>query len=120
MNGVRLLWKWLLVSVGGALLLTIALSTLPERLIDAPDDKPSDTRDRVVEVVLWPIAVCVYLSGHGAPIGPPEKHMYEAGPLQVIAAFLGIALSWFFYSSLVFLVVWLRKRRRESHTFSAR
>jgi hypothetical protein len=110
---MRLIWKWLLVSLGGAVVITIALSTLPDRLIDTPDNKASDLRDRVIEIVFWPIAVCVYLSGHGAPIGPPEKHLYEATPVQVIAAFLGIALSWFFYSSLVFLIIWVRKRRRE-------
>ena len=110
---MRLVWKWLLVSLGGAVFITIALSTLPDRLIDAPDDRPSALRDRVIEIVFWPIAVCVYLSGHGAPIGPPEKHMYEATPVQVLAALIGIALSWIFYSSLVFFVVWFRKRRRD-------
>jgi hypothetical protein len=115
---MRLPSKWLLVSLGGGVLITIALSTLPDRLIDAPDDKPDSLRDRVVEVVFWPIAVCVYLSGHGAPIGPPEKHKYEATPVQVIAAFIGIGFSWVFYSSLVFLIVWIRKYRRRRQAFS--
>ncbi len=115
---MRLLSKWLVISLGGGVLVTIALSTLPDRLIDAPDDKPDSLRDRGVEVVFWPIPVCVYLSGHGAPIGPPEKHMYEATPVQVIAAFIGIGFSWVFYSSLVFLIVWIRKYRRRRQAFS--
>jgi hypothetical protein len=109
---MKLIWKWLLVSVGGGIIVTVVLSTLPDRLIDAPEDKPHPMIDRAVEVVFWPIEVCVYLSGHGAPIGPPEKHMYEATPVQIFAVFVGIALSWVFYSSLVFLIVWVRRRRR--------
>jgi hypothetical protein len=109
---MRLISKWLLVSLGGAVLFTVALSTWPDRLIDAPDDKPDSFRDRVVEDIFWPLAVCVYLSGHGAPIGPPEKHMYEATPVQVIAAFIGIGFSWVFYSSLAFLIIWIWKYRR--------
>src|SRR5262249_2240551 len=117
---MRLLWKWMLVSFGGAVTITVALATLPERLVDAPGHKSTHIRDGVVEVILWPVAVCVYLAGHGAPIGPPERHMYEATPVQVIAAFVGIALSWFFYSSLVFLIIWFRKRRGDRRLFVLR
>jgi hypothetical protein len=105
-------WKWLLVSVGGGIVVTAALSMLPERLVDAPEDKPHPALDKTLEIILWPIAACVYLSGHGAPIGPPEKQTYEATPVQVIAAFVGIGLSWVFYSSLLFLVLWGRRHRR--------
>ena len=115
---MRLPSKWLLVALGGGILITVALSTLPDRLIDAPDDKPDSLRDRFIGVVFWPVAVCVYLSGDGAPIGPPEKHMYEATPVQVIAAFIGIGFSWIFYSSLAFLIVWIRKYRRRRQAFS--
>ena|SRR6266849_4493045 len=114
---MRLIWKWLLVSLGGGVLVIVALFTLPERLIDSAEDKPHPAVDKAVEVVFWPIAVCVYLSGRGAPIGQPEKHMYEATPVQVIAAFVGIGLSWVFYSSLVFLIVWIRRYRRRGKIF---
>jgi hypothetical protein len=115
---MRLLSKWLLVSLGGGALVTVALSTLPSGASVRWSDKPSSLTDRVFEVVFWPIVVCVYLSGHGAPIGPPEKHMYEATPVQVIAAFIGIGFSWVFYSSLVFLIVWIRKHRRRRHSLA--
>jgi len=108
---MRLIWKWLLVSVGGGVLVTCPLFALPDTLLVAPDTKPHPIIDRVVETVFWPIAVCVSLSGPGAPIGPPEKHMYEATPVQFIAAFAGIGFSWVFYSSLVFLFIWIRKYR---------
>ena len=48
--------------------------------------------DEVVQAVFWPIAVCVYLSGSGVPVGPPEKHKYDASPVQLFAALLGIGL----------------------------
>jgi hypothetical protein len=108
---MRLMTKWLLVSIGGGILATVALSTLPDRWIDAPEPSPHPVRDKVIETVFWPITACVYLSGHGAPIGPPEKHMYEATPVQVLAVFVGIGLSWIFYSSLLFLLFWWRKQR---------
>ena len=114
---MRLIWKWLLVSVGGGVLVTCALFALPDTLLVSPANKPHPIVDRVVEAVFWPIAVCVYLSGPGVPIGPPEKHSYEATPVQFIAALAGIGFSWVFYSSLVFLIIWIRKyhlRRRTS------
>jgi hypothetical protein len=113
---VRLIWKWLLVSVGGGVVLTVVLSTLPDRLVDALEDKPHPMVDKGVEVVFWPIALCVARSDHGVPIGPPEKHMYEGTPVQVIAAFVGIGLSWVFYSSLIFLL-WVRRRRPNRQIF---
>jgi hypothetical protein len=108
---MRLIWKWLLVSVGGGIVVSVALSTLPDRLIDSPEYQPHPMVDKAVEVVFWPIAVCVYLSSHGAPVEPPEKHMYEATPIQVIAVFLGIGLSWVFYTSLVFLILLVQRHR---------
>ncbi len=100
-------------------LVTFALLALPDTLLDASESKPHPIVDKVLEVVFWPIAVCVYLSGPGAPIGPPEKHMYEGTPVQIIAALVGIGFSWVFYSSLVFLIIWIRKyRRRQQRPFS--
>jgi hypothetical protein len=95
---------------------TVVLSTLPDRLVDALEDKPHPMVDKGVEVVFWPIALCVARSDHGVPIGPPEKHMYEGTPVQVIAAFVGIGLSWVFYSSLIFLL-WVRRRRPNRQIF---
>jgi hypothetical protein len=113
---MRLIWKWLLVSVGGGALLTCALFALPDGLIDSPANKPHPIVDKVVEAIFWPMAVCVYLSGPGVLIGSPEKQMYEGTPIQVIAALVGISFSWVFYSSLVFLIIWIRKRRLKQRT----
>jgi hypothetical protein len=112
---MSLKWKWLLVSVGGGVLVTFTLFALPDTVLDAPESKTHPIVDKIVEVVFWPIAACVYLSGPGAPIGPPEKHMYEGTPVQVIAALVGISFSWVFYSSLVFLIIWIRQYSRKRH-----
>ena len=109
---MRLVTKWFLTSIGGGVLVTAALFALPDNFLDSTEDKPHPVADRVVETVFWPIAVCVYLSGPGVPIGPPEKHTYEGTPIQVVAVLIGISLSWVFYSSLAFLIFWLRRRRR--------
>jgi hypothetical protein len=53
--------KWLLVSIGGGLLTTVTLATLPGRWIDAPENSFHPIADKAMETVLWPIAVCVYL-----------------------------------------------------------
>jgi hypothetical protein len=74
--------------------------------------EPPDWLGSVAEVVFWPAIVCVSLSGPGAPIGPPERNLHEATPLQFAAVFIGIGLSWTFYSSLAFFAVWLRSRLR--------
>jgi hypothetical protein len=111
---MSLKWKWLLVSVGGGVLLTFALFAFPDTLLDALESKPHPIIDKVVQALFWPVAVCVSLSGPGVPIGPPEKHMYEGTPVQVIAALVGISFSWVFYSSLVFLIIWIRKYRNKT------
>ena len=64
------------------------------------------------KVVLWPIAVCLYLSGPGPSIGPAEKHLHEWTPVQDFAVLVGVGLSWTFYSSIVFLGIRLRHKRR--------
>jgi hypothetical protein len=107
---MHLVTKWLLTSIGGGILITAGLLTLPDSVVDFPIDNP--VAAKVVEIVFWPIAVCTYLSGPGAPIGPPEEHKYEATPVQMVAAFLGVGVTWSLYSSLGFLIFWLRRRQR--------
>ena len=111
---MRLFTKWLITSLGGGALLIAGLLAAPDSVLFLGEDKPHPVADKVVQAVFWPIAVCTYLSGPGVPIGPPEKHMYEATPIQVVAALVGIGLSWAFYSSLAFLIFWLWRRRRVS------
>ena len=104
---MRLLWKWSLVSVGGAALVTVLLFVFADNW--APD-VPGPVAS-VATIVLWPVTVCVNLTGPGPSIGPPEKHWQEGTPVQFLAVVIGMGLSWLFYSSLGYLLVWLWRRR---------
>ena len=104
---MRLLWKWLLVSVCGAVLVTVLLFVFADNWVA---DVPGPV-EFVARIVLWPVAVCVNLTGPGPSIGPPEKHWHEATPVQFLAVVIGVGLSWLFYSSLGFLLLWVWRRR---------
>jgi len=107
---MRLKTKWLLVSVVGGLLIAVALF-FSDTLFDAVADVPAPL-GAAANVVLWPVAVCVHLSGPGPNIGTPQKPFHEWTPVQDFAVVIGIGLSWVFYSSIVFLLIWLRQKRR--------
>jgi hypothetical protein len=109
---VRLTKKWLLISVGGGFLVTATLFVLPDSFIVIAESKPHPVFDTIVQALFWPVALCVYLSGPGPDIGPPGKHMYEGTPVQIFAVMIGMGLSWTFYSSLIFFILWFRRRRR--------
>jgi hypothetical protein len=110
--------KWLLVSVVGGVLIAVALFLFPDTLFDAVADVPRPL-EAVANVVLWPVAACVYLSGPGPNIGTPEKHLHEWTPVQDFAVVIGIGLSWVFYSSVVFLIIWIHHKRRALRKTSA-
>ena len=107
---MSLIRKWLLVSVAAGILVTVAFFFAEDLLIGAPIEIPRPVA-AVAEVVFWPVTVCLKLSGPGPPIGPPEKHGHEWTPVQDLALAVGIGLSWTFYSSLVFVALWVRRRR---------
>jgi hypothetical protein len=107
---MRLVW-WLVISVGGAVLITVALFIFPGLLSNWPFPEV------VVQVVFWPMFVCEKLSGPGVSLGgSPEMH--EGTPVQAVAIMIGIGLSWAFWSSLVFLAVWVFSRRRSASPHS--
>lgn len=106
---MRLRRKWLAVPVGGGIVLTLGVATYPDALFVIDLFDPVAT---VANVVLWPVHVCVYLSGPGPSIGPPEKQWHEWTPVQDFAVAAGIGLSWMFYSTLTFVTVRLRGRQR--------
>jgi len=117
---MRLKTRWLLVSLGGALLIAAVLLVVS---IDTPFlgvgvDVPGSAVT-VGKVVLWPIAVCLYLAGPGPNIGPAEEHLHEWTPVQDFAVVAGIGLSWAFYSSIVFVVIWLRQKQRFAKTVNS-
>jgi hypothetical protein len=104
---MRLIWKWVMVSVGGGILLTAGLFFFSVPLTV----NLSGPLATVAKVVLWPVTISVYLSGPGPNIGPPEKHWHEWTPVQDFGVATGIGLSWIFYSSLLFVAARLRGRR---------
>src|SRR5258708_470576 len=65
-------------------------------------------------VLFWPVTACTYLVGPGPNIGTPEKSIHEGTPVQLFAIALGMAVTWVFYSGLVFFLFWFRQRRRIS------
>jgi hypothetical protein len=116
---MRLKTKWLLVSVVGAVLIAaVLLFVSVDTPIGVGVGVPGSLR-AVAKVVLWPIAVCLYLSGPGPNIGSAEKHLHEWTPVQGFAVAAGISLSWAFYSSIVFLLIWVRHKRHVSKTVNS-
>jgi hypothetical protein len=111
MSSTRLKTVWLLVSVAGGVLMAVILFVFADTSIDAVVGVPGPL-GAVANVVLWPVTACLYLSGPGPNIGSPEKHWHEWTPVQDFAVVIGIGLSWVFYSSVVFLIIWLQHRRR--------
>jgi hypothetical protein len=105
---MRISRNWLLVSVGGGVLITVLLFAFAEGwVVDVPGPVAV-----IAKVVFWPVVVCVNLSGPGPSIGPPEKHLHEGTPVQFLAAVIGVGVSWGFYSSVGFLVFRLWRRPR--------
>jgi hypothetical protein len=85
---------------------------LPDSFVAIAGGQPHPVFDTIVQALFWPVALCVYLSGPGPDIGPPGKHMHEGTPVQIFAALMGIGLSWTFYSSLIFFILWFRGKRQ--------
>ena len=113
---MRLKTKWLLVSVVGAVLIAAALLFVS---VDTPIGVGIGvprSLEAVAKVVLWPIAVCLYLTGPGPNMGSAGKHLHEWTPVQDFALVAGIGLSWAFYSSIVFLLIWFQHKRRMPNT----
>jgi hypothetical protein len=111
---MRFRTKWLIFSLGGGVLITAVLLAFPGAL---PDTMPAPL-DPSAAVVLWPVTVCELLVGPGPTIGPPNHHLHEGTPLNMLAAVLGLGLSWMFYSSLVLVATgaWHRRQLSEAAT----
>jgi len=111
---MRLLTKWLMISLGGSLLITVTLLLLRGDVFSDIIDNivlGDGQLGAIVKTIFWPVSTVLYLVGPGPLLGPPEKHRYEWTPVHDIALAVGIGLSWTFYSSLVFLVAWRRGNR---------
>jgi hypothetical protein len=93
---LRLIWKWLFIAIGGGLVIMF-LPTLTNTDLPGP---PDWVPDFVLEISLWPVAICLRLSGPGVNIGTPQKPFYEGTPLQLFASDVGVGLSWVFFMSV--------------------
>lgn len=112
---MRLRTKWLIVSFGGSVAVTVALLVFPGLLFD---DAPSYLVYPLL-VICWPVIVCELLVGPGPSIGPPGAQMHEGTPVHILAAVIGVALSWMFWSSLVFFIKGIRVHR-QNHNLTVR
>jgi hypothetical protein len=108
---MRPIRKWMMISVGGGFLITVALLLLKTDLFIDIIVVGYGQLGAITKRLFWPVSAVLYLVGPGPTLGPPEKHMHEWTPVHDIAVAVGIGLSWTFYSGLVFLIVWLRQRR---------
>ena len=108
---MRPILKWIIISLGGGLLITVFLLRLTADMFIDTIVVGYGQLGAITKMLLWPVSAVLYLVGPGPNLGPPEKHMHKWTPFQNVAVAVGIGLSWTFYSSLVFLIGWLRHRR---------
>jgi hypothetical protein len=86
---MRSLTRQLLISLVGGFLVAAALIAVVDSF---------EPPEIITDVLLWPVAACVYLVGPGPSIGPPEKHMHEGTPVHVVAARVWTVLDLLFQS----------------------
>lgn len=109
---MRLRTKWLIFSAGGGVLVFALFAIFPDGL----DALLSDALPPMLTtVLLWPVMVCEYVVPPTPNMGTPSHPFHEATPLNLFAAMVGFALSWVFWSSLVFTAIDLRRRRGPQH-----
>ena len=115
---MNLVKKWMMLSLGGGVLVTIAVTVVlllfAEVLMKIVTDVPGPL-EAVVKIVFWPVTATLHLVGPGPNIGVPQKNLDEWTPFQYFAVAAGIGLSWAFYSSLAFLIFWHRYLHARSH-----
>ena len=105
---MRLRTKWWIVSFGGSIATVLALLMFPVLLFD--EARPY--LGYLLLVICLPVIVCEVLAGPGPSIGPPGAHMHEGTPIHILAAVIGVALSWMFWSSLVLFIKSIRAHRQ--------
>ena len=64
--------------------------------------------EAVATMVFWPVTATLHLVRPGPNIGIPQKYLDEWTIFQDFAVAAGVGLSWAFYSSVAFLIFWLR------------
>jgi hypothetical protein len=91
--------QWLIsvgsVPLAGAVLFFVAVAFSPSPLLDI-----------IMKVFFWPVSLCVGLVPPEAGLaGPPNRHWREGTPIHLLAALVGLAITWIFWSGVVFLIV---------------
>jgi hypothetical protein len=108
---MRLMKKWMILSFGGGALVTVAITVVlvvfADVLMKIAVDIPGPL-EAVAKMVFWPATAILHLVGPGPNMGVPQKNLDEWKPIQYFAVAAGAGVSWAFYSSLVFLIFWLR------------
>jgi hypothetical protein len=57
-------------------------------------------------IVLWPVMLCENITGLGPRLG---QHGHEGTPVQLIAAIVGIGMTWAVYASIFFFAESFRR-----------
>ena len=96
--------KWLMISLGGGLLITVFLLLLTADMFIDTIVVGYGQLGAITKMLFWPVAAVLYLVGPGPNIGPPEMHGHEGTPVHILAIALGIGLSLVFYVCLLFYI----------------
>ncbi len=108
---MRLMKKWMILSFGGGLLVTAAVTVVlllfADVLMRIVTDVPGPLK-AVAKMVFWPVTATLHLVRPGPNIGIPQKYLDEWTIFQDFAVAAGVGLSWAFYSSVAFHSFWLR------------
>jgi hypothetical protein len=91
--------RWLGVALGGGAIITVALASMDVILPETYG---------LWRAVLWPADLLLWATGPGVPL---SNGKYEWTPIQDFSIWLGVGISWAFWSSLVRLA-WILVRRK--------
>lgn len=115
---MRLMKKWMILSFGGSILMTgavtVALLLFADILMKIGTDVPGPLV-AVAKIVFWPATAILHLVLPSPNIGVPQKNLDEWTLFQDFAVAAGFGLSWAFYSSAAFLIFWLRYQFVRNH-----
>ena len=108
---MRLMKKLMILSVGGGVLVTGALTVVLVLFADVLTKMATDVPgplEAVAKMVFWPATATLHLVRPGPNIGVPQKNLDDWTLFQDFAVASGVGLSWAFYSSVAFFIFWLR------------
>jgi hypothetical protein len=115
---MHLMKKWMVLSFGGGLLvtgaITVVLVLFADVLTKIGTDAPGPA-EAVAKIVFWAATTTPHLVRPSPNIGVPQKNLDEWTLFQDFVVAAGFGLSWAFYSSAAFLIFWLRYQFARSH-----